>query len=154
MTAQTTSDAVLLERQLCHAPERVFAAFTSAKAVAAWLSPAPEIAPDVRQWDFRREGEYIIAYPLPGAASLVLFGTFLRIEPPAFLSMTWQWREPDPHAGVLSHVAITIARTDTGSALQINHTRLESAGMPERHGDGWVGALQRLDQFLTTSQQD
>ena len=154
MNAPPAASSIRVEREFAHSPERVFAAFSTARAVAAWMSPAPQIAPAVRQWDFQREGRYRIEYGLPDDQTLALFGTFLRIEPPAALSMTWQWQEPDPHAGILSHVAIAISPFAGGSRLLIEHSRLDGEGMPDRHNAGWLGALHRLDDFLLQSEGD
>lgn len=142
------ADALRFERWLAHPPERVFAAFTTAEAVSDWLSPSPEIAPLVECWHLASEGEYRIAYAMPGEAHHVLTGRFLRVDPPHSLSMTWQWQEPDEHAGIETHVAITITAEGAGSLLLIEHRRLTGAAMPERHSAGWAGALDRLATFL------
>ena len=145
------NDRIHITRTFRQAPERVFAAFSTARAVAAWLSPAPDIAIHVEQFEFWVEGRYRFAYSLPDGAIARLGGCFLRIDPPRTLSFSWTWEAPDPHAGQDTLVRIELEPVvPAGTQLSLLHDRLAAPGMCARHQQGWDGTLNRLSVFLTT----
>jgi len=145
---------VRLQRRFPHAIERVFAAFSTAEAIASWLSPADEITLIVERFHFAVEGAYLFHYLDPNGSRVSLTGRFLTIDPPCRLSMTWQWLPPDVHAGIESVVLVTLAQEDDGCLLTVLHERLRGVDMPARHAAGWAGALTRLSHYLIESEGD
>jgi uncharacterized protein YndB with AHSA1/START domain len=144
---------VEVHRWLDAAPELVFAAFADPSLVHRWLRPSPEVRLDVLSYDFRVGGAYRFAYHVPNGARMHVNGVFEMIEPPARLIFSWIIEPPDEHAGIRSEVRVTVTRTGAGSELRIHHVKLARAGAPQRHAEGWRGAIDQL-AALIGSQED
>lgn len=142
------SERAEVRRQLAAAPERVFAAFTSAEVVARWLTPSPDVQLTVLQLDFREGGSYRFAYDTPGGERMQVGGTYREIEAPRRLVFSWLIEPPDIHAGIESQVTVTITPNGGGSELVILHERFERADANARHAEGWAGALAQLQHLL------
>jgi uncharacterized protein YndB with AHSA1/START domain len=146
--ATSAEDRVELRRRFAATPQQVFARFADASLVARWLSPAPEITLTVLQLDFRKGGSYRFAYGLPDGRTVMVGGVYQAIEPPSRIVFSWTIEPPDEHAGIESHVTVTIKREGGGSELTIRHERLLRIDAVTRHRDGWHGALDRLTGVL------
>jgi uncharacterized protein YndB with AHSA1/START domain len=146
-------DSADVSRRLDAAPELVFAAFADPSLVRRWLRPGPEIRLDVLNYDFRVGGAYRFAYHVPSGGLMHVNGVFEVIESPARLVFSWIIEPPDEHAGINSEVHVTITRAGAGSELRIRHEKLGLAGAPQRHAEGWRGAIDQL-AALFTSQED
>lgn len=141
-------DVVEVRRRFSAGPERMFSAFSDAHLVSRWLSPSPEIALTVLQFDFRIGGAYRFAYRVPGGQTMIVGGIYRSIEPPSKIVFSWNIEPPDEHAGIQSEVTVTITPDGTGTELFIRHEKLTQAGAARRHAEGWSGALDRLTTLL------
>lgn len=139
---------VELRRHLAAPPEAVFAAFADPALVCRWLSPSPEIALTVLQFDFRVGGTYRFAYDVPGGQTMHVNGVYRAIAPPSRIVFSWNVEPPDEHAGLQSEVAVTIAADGGGTLLTIRHEQLTLPRSRERHAEGWQGALDRLPALI------
>jgi uncharacterized protein YndB with AHSA1/START domain len=139
-----------VRRRLAATPDKVFAAFAEPGLVARWLTPSPEIALTLLQFDFRVGGRYRFAYHLPEGGTVIVGGAYRCIEPPSRIVFSWVIQPPDEHAGIDSEVTITITPDQGGSALHIRHEKLTRNGAAARHAEGWGGALDRLAMLLET----
>lgn len=144
-------DRAEVRRRLSAAPERVFAAFSSAELVARWLRPAPEVKLSVLELDFREGGRYRFAYDGPDGARMLVGGVYHKIEAPTRLEFSWLIEPPDVHAGIESLVKVSITPNADGSELLILHERFEREDANVRHTEGWTGALDQLQQLLLSS---
>lgn len=151
MSVAADSKTVVVKRVFDNTPEEVFSAFESAEILEQWLSPSEEINLHVALFEFRPGGSYEYHYTLPDGAEAKLTGTFLDIESPTLLSFTWQWAEPDHHAGIESHVSVTFAPAGHGTELTVTHSKLDHPNMTSRHQQGWIGSLDRLSGWLVRS---
>lgn len=149
-------DSLKIERNYPHSVETVFAAFSQAEALSAWLSPDPSISMRVDEFNFAPEGRYACTFLPPDGSELLLNGQFLTIDPPNFLSFTWEWLHPDPHAGVQSMVQIWFmsAGDDNGDGtkVRLEHIQLAARGMVDRHHGGWIASLEHLNTYLSKQQ--
>lgn len=143
------SERAEVRRHLTAAPDRVFAAFSSGRVVAQWLTPSPEVKLTVLELDFREGGSYRFAYDTPEGQRMLVGGVYRKIEPPSRLVFSWLIEPPDIHAGIESQVTVSIAPNAGGSDLHILHERFGRADANERHAQGWAGAIEQLQQLLT-----
>jgi uncharacterized protein YndB with AHSA1/START domain len=141
MTGETRAE---VRRRFAASPEKVFAAFADPGLITRWLTPSPEIALTLLQFDFRVGGSYRFAYHLPEGGTVIVGGAYRSIAPPSRIVFSWVIEPPDEHAGIESEVTITIAPDQGGSELHIRHEQLTRAGAAARHAEGWSGALDRL----------
>lgn len=149
--SKSTDGTIILKRQFRHHRADVFAAFSSATALEKWMAPSADIKMRVTDFTFRPGGSFIYEYVMPDGSEAVVAGRFVRIENPDLLSFTWTWQKPDPHAGIESRVTVELHEHGDGTQLVITHTKLDSPDspdMPERHNEGWEGALERLITWL------
>jgi uncharacterized protein YndB with AHSA1/START domain len=145
----TRDEAVAEVRQhLATAPSRVFAAFADPALVSRWLTPSPDVALRVVQFDFRVGGTYRFAYDVPGRPTMFVNGRYQTIEPPSTIVFSWNIEPPDEHAGVRSEVTVTLTPRGTGTDLRIRHAQLTMPGACARHEAGWRGALHHLVALL------
>lgn len=128
-----------VERALDAAPERVWAAFTTAEALAAWMWP--ERWQTTSEVDLRVGGRYRIASSVTGMA---IVGEFVALEAPTRLVQTWQW-EGEPEETL---VTVTLEPRGTGTALTIVHERFDGAQERDEHLQGWNDCLDRLPGYL------
>ena len=101
----------------------------------------------VLELDFRVGGRYRFAYQGPDGLRTFVGGTYRHIEAPRRLVFSWLIDPPDEHAGIESQVTVTITPSGAGSDLVIRHERFGDADA--RHGAGWRGALDALEDLLT-----
>ena len=133
-----------VRRLLAASPAKVFAAFAEASLVSRWLTPSPDVALTVLEFDFRVGGWYRFAYSVPGRATMFVNGVYRTIEPLSTIVFSWNIEPPDEHAGLRSEVRITLTPQGTGTDLLIRHERLTPPGAAERHAAGWRGAMDQL----------
>jgi uncharacterized protein YndB with AHSA1/START domain len=141
-------EAIAVRRRLAAPPTKVFSAFSEASVVSRWLTPSPEVALTVLQFDFHVGGAYRFAYHVPDGATMFVNGVYRVIEPPWKIVFSWNIEPPDEHAGVRSEVTITLTPDGSGTQLLIRHEQLTQAGAAERHADGWRGAINQLSAML------
>jgi uncharacterized protein YndB with AHSA1/START domain len=140
--------AAEVRRHFSASPEKVFAAFAEANLVGRWLSPSPQIALTVLQFDFCVGSVYRLAYDVPGGQRMIVNGVYRTMERPSKIIFSWNIEPPDEHAGLQSEVIVTITPDGAGAALLIRHENLSQPGSAARHAEGWRGALDQLTTLL------
>ena len=137
-----------VRRRLTVPPARVFAAFADASLVSRRLTPPPDVALTVLDFDFHVGGTYRFAYRVPGRPTMFVNGVYRTIDPPTTIAFSWNIEPPDEHAGVHSEVTVTLTPNGAGTDLLIRHAQLTPAGAAERHAAGWQGATHQLIVLL------
>jgi uncharacterized protein YndB with AHSA1/START domain len=137
-----------VRRRLAAPPSKVFGAFADASLVSRWLTPSPEVALRVIEFEFRVGGVYRFAYHIPDGTTMFVNGEYRVIDPPVRLVFSWNIEPPDEHAGVRSEVTVTLTPDGSGTALHIQHQQLTRPGAAARHAEGWRGAIEQLSAVL------
>lgn len=141
-------EAAEVRRRYDAAPEMVFAAFADPLFVRRWLKPTPDVLLDILAYEFAPGGQYRFAYTTPDEPVMHVNGVFAQIEPPSRIVFSWNIEPPDQHAGIRSEVRISIVPMDGGAELIIHHINLSRRGAPQRHAEGWRGAMEGLANYL------
>ena len=132
MTATTTETrTVVVEREMPHAPEKLWRALTQPHLMEEWLMKN-DFALNVGH-KFNLRGEW----------GGVLDCEVLEIEPQKSLSYSWDFNHQDPAYALKSVVTFTLTPTATGT-----HLRVEQAGFRPEQKQAYGGALQGWNAFL------
>lgn len=132
----------------------VFRAFTEPQLLERWFCPSPEVALRVETCDVRPGGRYRFLFRFPGGAVTPVVGEYRVVEPPRRLVFTWTWEEPDPWAGVVTLVTVTLVERNGGTDVRVHHADLSTEEMKQRHEGGWPGTLDRLGSLIAKLLQE
>ena len=131
-----------VEQPVAAAPDRVYAAFTSADALARWWWP--HIPDTTYEVDARDGGRYEIS---SDAAGIGVRGAFLELDEPRVIRLTWSWMD-DGVAGAEEEVRVGITPTPAGSLVVVTHELDESSAIGEALRQGWHDVLTRLAEIM------
>lgn len=136
---------IVVERKLAASPERVFAAWTDARALAVWLAPG-EITTEA-SCDPRVGGGFRLV--MRGSENTyVQTGEYLEVDPPRRLVFTWTTdRLPD----ATTRVSVTLRAVPEGTQLELRHERIPDAPVYEGYPNGWQSILDKLTRHLGES---
>lgn len=139
---------VTIRRNINAPRNTVFDAFRDPEALAQWFSPNPSIRVQVLAFDFRDGGTFRIFYHMPDGTQKGVGGIYSSITPPDELNFTWIWEEPDPHAGLETHVRVQLLDKGDDTEVVLTHTKLPSEDVATHHGEGWKGILEGLNNHI------
>lgn len=136
--AETRS--VVIERELAHAPEKVWRALTQQQLIADWLMQN-DFAPVVGH-KFKLRGEW----------GGVLDCEVLEIDPQRSLSYTWDFANDDPAYALKSVVTYTLTPSGTGTMLRVEQSGFRPDQKQAYGGAhaGWKGFFNKLDTLVGT----
>lgn len=128
--------SVVVEREIPHAPEKIWRALTQPHLIEEWLMKS----------DFQpRLGH---RFSLRGEWGGVLDCEVLAIEPNRTLSYTWNFAHDDPAFDLKSVVTFTLTPKGAGT-----HLRMEQAGFRPEQKQAIGGARHGWQQFLAKLEQ-
>jgi uncharacterized protein YndB with AHSA1/START domain len=142
---QQITEAVIVQRTIAAAPEKVFAAWTDPHLLAQWWGPPGSRVASI-EVDLRVNGRYRIGLQQPNHDIYFVNGTYQLIQPPEKLVFTWRWEQPDMDIGN-SLVTIEMQGDDRYTTLTLTHTQLPEPARAA-HQQGWQGILDKLNSFL------
>lgn len=128
----TETRSVVIERELPHAPEKIWRALTQPHLIEEWLMKN----------DFKPVVGH--AFNLRGDWGGVLDCEVLEVKPNETLSYTWNFEHDDPAYSLRSVVTFTLAPTATGTRL-----RMEQSGFRPDQKQAYGGAHAGWKQFFT-----
>jgi uncharacterized protein YndB with AHSA1/START domain len=142
--------SLTLVRRIRARPSVVFAALTTAEGIAHWWGPdaGPVL---IAETDARVGGRFRVRFRKLDGTEHECSGEYLEVVDLRRLVMSWQWTaggEPDEF-GEVSRVAIELRPIDTGTELTFTHARLKSEVSRKSHEQGWSGALDKLERYLS-----
>jgi uncharacterized protein YndB with AHSA1/START domain len=135
-----------LEAEMPAPRPRVFALLTEPWEVARWWGPSGFEIPSIDS-DPSVGGRFRIAMQPPDGDLFHLQGEFLELDPPALVSYTFRWEEPDPDD--IENVA-TLRLEDLGEStrLTVEHGPFATQARRDLHEQGWTESLEKLRQLL------
>ncbi len=142
-----SSGLVLHMRRGLPAPRaRVFQELSDPAELAKWWGPRGFSAPSV-ELDLRIGGSYRIAMQPPDGDLFYLSGEFRTVEPPAELSYSFRWEDPDPDD---RETVVTLKLMDLTEFTELSVTQGSFATEARRalHDEGWTDSLDRLEAVL------
>jgi uncharacterized protein YndB with AHSA1/START domain len=148
---QSPAVAALVLRRTYSVPrERVFAAWTSPEIAARFMSPGDTKA-TVTQMDVKVGGTFSIALDSPENGRFVARGTYLEVNAPKRLTMTWRWEEDDPADEYDSLLSLDFNERNGETELVLTHEKLASVESRARHEAGWTAMIDQLATVLNAS---
>jgi uncharacterized protein YndB with AHSA1/START domain len=137
--------SLTLVRRIRARPETVFAAMTEPEGIGHWWGPdaGPVL---IAETDIRVGGAFRVRFRMLDGSEHESFGTYLEVDPPRRLAMTWQWMdENDPQ----SRVEIDLRPVPEGTELTFTHARLPDEETRCSHLKGWTGSLDKLQRLFS-----
>lgn len=138
--------AVVVQRTIAAAPEKVFAAWTDPSLLAQWWGP-PGHKVAVVEVDLRVNGRYRIGIQQPNQNIYFVNGTYQQIQPPEKLVFTWRWERPDMDIGN-SLVTIEMRGDGQHTHLMLTHAQLPQSAR-SAHREGWQAICDNLLYFFS-----
>ncbi|WP_257153827.1 SRPBCC family protein [Streptomyces lunaelactis] len=128
----------------------VFRALTEPQELAKWWGPDGFVTPGVES-DLRPGGGYRIAMQPPEGDLFYLVGEFLEVDPPARLSYTFRWEDPDPED---RETVVTLSLRDiggTGAELAVSQGDFATERRQALHEEGWTQSLNKLEELMSSA---
>ena len=148
MAAEPGGLTLNLKRALGAPRSAVFRALTEPDELAKWWGPAGFTTPSM-ELDLRVGGGYRIAMQPPEGDLFYLSGEFLEVDPPAQLSYTFRWEDPDPDD---RETVVTLSLRDLGESTELVLTQRAFATEARHalHEQGWTDCLDRLHELMSS----
>ena len=139
--------SLTLTRDYAAPPERVWQAWTDAKALKQWWGPSKDEPCSLAELDVRVGGRYHIRFFTTDGEDHDVSGVYQEVEPHRRLSFTWAWKSTPER---VSLVTLELTAVDGGTRLDFLHERFFDRQAAENHQRGWTATFAKLDQFLAT----
>ena len=133
-----------LERVFAHAPEKVFDAWTQAGALARWFAPTDDYTSIVHTLELTPGGRYRIEMKPKSGPSHTVLGRYVEVLRPERLVFTWAWEDGFQPGETL--VTVEFKRQGAGTLMTLIHERFIDDDQREKHNQGWLGCLGRLER--------
>jgi uncharacterized protein YndB with AHSA1/START domain len=143
------SDELMLEmRRVVKAPPpAVFAAFSNSSVLAKWFGPKGFTVPSL-EFQPRLGDSYRIEMQPPEGDPFCLTGEFREVDPPARLSYTFVWEDPDPD-DVETRVVLSFRDLGGSTEVSLSQARFKSEARRELHRDGWTDSFDKLERLIS-----
>lgn len=125
-------------------PSEVFAAWSTAKALAAWFAPMAVRRPDI-EMDFSVGGHYSIEMHMPDGSVHTTRGVIREIVEDEKIVMTWHCDAfEDPETVVEVH----FQPSGDGTDIHLLHRTFDTSQTCDAHRGGWQACLGELARQL------
>jgi uncharacterized protein YndB with AHSA1/START domain len=147
MTEQSGEPTLEMTRVLPAAPSVVFGAFSDPDELAKWWGPQGFGVPSL-EFDPRVGAGYRIEMQPPEGDRFYLVGEFREVDPPARLSFTFEWEDPDPDD---VETLVELSFRDLGESTEVVFTQgsFKTEARRELHRDGWTDSFDKLERLLS-----
>jgi uncharacterized protein YndB with AHSA1/START domain len=133
-------------RHLKASPAKVYAAWTEPEKIARWFGRA-DLKPETMRAviDARVGGQYRISFDTESEYYEV-GGIYREVVENERLVFSWAWHSTPERESL---VTVTLAPDGDGTRLTVHHAQLFDGASREGHEQGWLGALDKLEKFVT-----
>lgn len=143
--ATATKPSLTIKRRFNASAEKVFAAWTDPEKVKRWMGPG-EVKVLSAENDPRSGGRYRWLMKSPDGQEHDVGGVYREFIPNEKLVFTWTWKST-PERDLL--VTITFRSDGNGTIMTLTHEQFFDEEARDRHQNGWNGAMDKLDKYLT-----
>lgn len=134
-----------LKRFFPVAPEKVWRAWTDARALGQWFRPDASFSIPVAQADVRVGGRFRVLMVDAKGEEFDLGGLYREVIPASRLVMTWGWKNQPGHESL---VTVEFRPLHGGTELELRHDQYIDFENQPTHEQGWNGAFDKLELFL------
>ena len=147
MEAVRQKPSLSIVRRFDVEPAKVWRAWTDAQALTAWMAPGDAFSVRVLECDVRVGGRYRIVMRSPDGEDNDVSGVYREVATNRRLVFTWAWKSTPERESL---VTVELRAAGNGTELTLTHEAFADAEARDRHNQGWVGCLGRLERLLTT----
>lgn len=141
-----SNNSVTLHRVLKTEPEKIFRAFTDAKALEFWLPPFGFLC-SVHSLDARKGGTYKMSFSNFSTGNGHSFGgEFLEIKPNEFIKHTDRFDDPNLPGEMIT--SIWLKKVSCGTDLKITQEGIPEMIPIEMCYLGWQESLEKLAKLV------
>jgi uncharacterized protein YndB with AHSA1/START domain len=139
--------ALEIERVLPAAPAVAFHAFIDPSELAKWWGPEGFTIPSL-SFPARVGDSYRIEMQPPTGDPFALTGEFQEVDPPARLTYTFRWEDPDPD-DVETLVRLSFGDLDDSTEVSLGQGIFRTEARLALHRDGWTDSFDKLERLLS-----
>ncbi|WP_299644425.1 SRPBCC domain-containing protein [uncultured Ruegeria sp.] len=133
-----------LEREFPVSPEELFAWISDGAKLLQWWGPEGMHVPE-HNLDFSRTGPWYSVMENGEGQRYKVSGHVTHVDPPKSVGFTWGWHDDQDQRGAESHVTLSVAATESGARLVLDHRELADAEAAANHNQGWTSSLRKLE---------
>ena len=145
MQAVRQKPSLSIVRRFSVAPAKVWRAWTDPQALTAWMAPSDAFSVRVLECDVRVDGRYRIVMRSPDGEDNDVSGVYREVAPNRKLVFTWAWKSTPERESL---VTIELRATEGGTELTLRHEQFADAEARDKHNQGWVACLGRLERLI------
>ena len=149
MAARSDELTLEIERVLPAAPPILFGSCVDPSEHAKWWGPQGFTTPSL-EFDARVGETYRIEMQPPEGDAFYLTGEFREVDPPAHLSYTFIWEDPDPD-DVPNLVRLSFRDRGESTEIALNQGPFKTEARRALHRDGWTDGFDKLEQLLSST---
>jgi uncharacterized protein YndB with AHSA1/START domain len=140
----STKPSLTLKRRLNAPPVKVYGAWTDSTKISRWFGP--ENAEVLHaETDVRVGGRFRIVFRGPDGEEQDVGGVYREVLPNERLVFTWAWRTTPERESL---VTVALKPEGEGTLLTLMHEQFFDEAARDRHGHGWSGTLDKLENYV------
>jgi uncharacterized protein YndB with AHSA1/START domain len=144
-TVAAVKPSLTIKRRFNAPPANVFAAWTDPEKVKRWMGPGEVQVLSVDS-DARTGGRYRWVMQAPSGEIHDVSGVYREVVPNEKLVFTWAWKTTPERESL---VTLTFKPDNGGTLMTLTHEQFFDEDARDRHNQGWTGAMEKLDKYLS-----
>lgn len=143
-TAQLENVTLTVNRVINASLEKVWDTWTKPEEISKWWLPDGFTLPHPHKIDLQVEGEFEYHMQPPEGEKFYVRGTFKEIIIHSLIKSSWRWSGSDDE----TLLTVMFNETDSGTELKIVHEKFPDQEQKEKHLQGWMGMVDRMEKIL------